>query len=443
MPGAAIVKKPETFIPFRRRELIDLCLNDRQLDAETAKQFKQFCQILAAFYHFRAHSLLERLKEHYAPFNPDAEVRQPASATAVQLQQVADHLATDFSSLLEKANYRSLSQQDLEQSFQAASLIPLRTKVDFTDFDQVLFYSRGEEQKTVTIKRLLQKKEVLIDNFERVAVLLRFRDLNHFESKQKQLDELGFVPGKTYLYLYKNIPRNDLELLFPNVEVSMSWKDRFLLLVPALGAAIPLTLKVLPSLGLLFAAVLLVTMGPETTAKFGFKTDASTNIYPLLAAVLSIGAMLGGFAVRQYSKYKNKRLQFLKTVTDTLFFKNLVTNEGVLYSLTDAAEEELCKEAILVYYHLLTASEPLDRDQLDQKIETWMLNSFGTRIDFDIDKTLQNLADLQAELPTVDAGRQSRALLTQQPDNRLQVLSLPEAKQLIDHIWDHAFEYAV
>jgi hypothetical protein len=221
----------------------------------------------------------------------------------------------------------------------------------------------------------------------------------------------------------------------------MNWKDRILLVVPALGAAIPLVLKVLPSLGLLVAAILLVTMGPELTERFGFKSDASTNIYPLLVAVLSIGAALGGFAARQYTKYKSKRLQFLKKVTDTLFFKNLVTNQGVLYSLTDAAEEELCKEAILVFYHLLTAAGPLDRMQLDNRIENWMQERFGTRIDFDIDKTLRGLTAIKADLPTGD-GIQERALLTVQDDGKLQVLPIEEAKQLIDYIWDHAFQYA-
>ncbi len=438
MADETVDDKLETFIPFRRRELIKLCLNDQQLDVETAQKFTDFCEILAAFYHFRAHALLERLKENYAPFNPDAELRQTDPLSTIQLKQLTNQLSEDFSSLLEKANYRPLSQQDLEQSFEAVSLIPLRTKVDFSDFDQILFYSRGAGEKRVSIKRFLQKKDLLVANFERVAVLLKFRDLSHFEAKQQQLDELGFVPGKTYLYLYKNIPRNDLELLFPNVEVSMSWKDRLLLVVPAVGAAIPLALKVLPSLGLLLAAVLLFTMGPEITERFGFKADSSTNIYPLLAAVLSIGATLGGFAVRQYTKYKSKRLKFLKTVTDTLFFKNLVSNEGVLYSLTDAAEEELCKEVILVYYHLLTASSPLDRNQLDQNIEAWMQTRFGARIDFDIEKTLYSLAELQAEMSKGD----TRALLTQHADGQLQVLPLDAAKQLIDHIWDHAFTYA-
>ncbi len=432
----------EAFIPFRRSELVELCLAEGKLNQQESQQFKDFCQILAAFYHFRAHFALEQLKDLYAPFNPDLESRPLAKPSTDQLEVAASDLSSGFAHLLEQANYLPLNQQALEESFQAESLIPLQTKVDFGDFDQVLFYARGEQVKTVLIKRFFKKKAIEVDNFERVAVLLRFRDLSHFEAKQKRLDELGFVPGKIYLYLYKNIPRNDLELLFPNVDVSMNWKDRLLLLIPAVGAAVPLLLKVLPSLGLLVAAVMLVTMGPEMTEKLGLPTDSSTNIYPLLVAVLSIGAALGGFAARQYTKYKSKRLKFLKKVTDTLFFKNLVTNAGVLYSLTDAAEEEICKEAILVYYHLLTADRPLNRAELDQHIESWLLPRCGLKVDFDIDKTLDNIAGLQAIRPEGNQESQPQSLLTRQDDDRLQVLPPGEAKRLIDYLWDHAFVYA-
>jgi len=441
MSNAAAPKPLEAFIPLRRSELVELCLADGLLDGSAAVQFREFCEILAAFYHFRGHTLLEQLKDQYAPFNPDADTRPLSPPAAEQLPQLAARVAEDFSRLLAMANYQPLTKQALEQAFEVTSLIPLQTKVDFDDFDQVLFFYRGEGEETVTFRRLMRNRVMQIDNFQRVAVLLKFRDQDHFAAKQRRLEGLGFVPGKIYLYLYKNIPRNDLELLFPNVEVSMNWKDRLMLLVPALGAAIPLILKVLPSLGLLVAAILLVTMGPEITARFGYKSDGASSLYPLLVALLSIGAALGGFAAHQYTKYKSKRLMFLKKVTDTLFFKNLVSNEGVLYSLTDAAEEELCKEAILVYYHLLTAAAPLTRVQLDQQIERWMQGSFSARIDFDIDKTLQNLLELQADL-SAGAGRQPCSLLTRLPDGGLRVLALAEAKLLIDHIWDHAFEYA-
>ncbi len=156
---------------------------------------------------------------------------------------------------------------------------------------------------------------------------MAFKDKEHFESKSnlKDIEELGFVPGKTYLFLYKNVPRSDLELLFPNVQVAMSAKDRAIFALPALGAIVPIMMKIVPSLALLAAAILVFTIGSEGTRQLGFNVKDSGNIYPVLAAALSVGAGLGGFAVKQYLNYKNKRLKFLKKVTDTLFFKCLVS----------------------------------------------------------------------------------------------------------------------
>ena len=192
----------EAFIPFRRTDLIELCLADKHFNAQDAASFRQFCEILAAFYHFRSQTLLEALKNRFAPFNPDADTRTVQQPDANQLQEMATGLATDFETLLQRANYLPFSHQDLEESFEAASLIPLRTKVDFDDFDQVLFAYRGEGIKEVTLKHLWRKKTIEVNNFERVAVLLKFKDQEYFDQKEEKPVKHDFEPGKVYLYLY-------------------------------------------------------------------------------------------------------------------------------------------------------------------------------------------------------------------------------------------------
>jgi hypothetical protein len=97
MPAAAPSRPIEAFIPFRRSELIDLCLADRQLDERAGVQFREFCEILAAFYHLRAHAQLERLKEHYAPFDPDAETRPLQRPSVEELPRLAESVASEFS----------------------------------------------------------------------------------------------------------------------------------------------------------------------------------------------------------------------------------------------------------------------------------------------------------------------------------------------------------
>ncbi|MCP4361248.1 MAG: DUF3754 domain-containing protein, partial [Chloroflexi bacterium] len=63
----------EAFIPYRRAALIELCLEDGQLSEADWPKFREYCEILSAYYHFELHRSLETLKENFAPFNPDRD----------------------------------------------------------------------------------------------------------------------------------------------------------------------------------------------------------------------------------------------------------------------------------------------------------------------------------------------------------------------------------
>lgn len=96
-----------------------------------------------------------------------------------------------------------------------------------------------------------------------------------------------------YVYLYKDIPKFDLEFLFPNIKVSMTWKDRLLLGVPAIGASIPLLLKVLPQLLLIVGVILFLIFGPSSIPTFRLSENQVRNIMPILVATLSLVVTLG------------------------------------------------------------------------------------------------------------------------------------------------------
>jgi len=380
----AVYEDREAFIPYRRTDLIELCIEDGQLSADDLPKFREFCQILSAYYHFYFHHTLERLKDNYAPFNPDAETKSRIQPNPTQLTEMETELVEDFSQLLEQANYFPLSADSLHRAFEEGSLIELKTDVDFNDFERMVCYCRGDIYKVTYTKKWFKKVPQTIDIFERVALLIKFKDSNYFESKKNQQNKLNFFPGKGYVYLYKNVPKFDLEFLFPNVKISMTLKDRLILGIPAIGAAIPLLLRVLPQLILIAAVILFIIFGPSGLEYVPANEEDVKNIMPALIASLSLLVTLGGFAFKQYNNYKSKQIKFQKNVTETLFFRNLAVNVGVFQSLIDAAEEEECKEIILVYYHLLTNQEPMTPEQLDNKIEAWMDRKFNTKIDFDI-----------------------------------------------------------
>jgi hypothetical protein len=436
----------EAFIPYRRTDLIELCLEDGQLDSVEAQKFREFCSIIAAYYHFQFHGYLESLKDNYAPFDPDADTKSRTETTPQERGVMESILVADFKNILERANYVPLSQDNLQQAFEARSLIELKTYVDFNDFEQMICYCRGDIYKSVWVKKFFRKRKKKINVFERVTLLIKFKEESYFVAKKAKPDKLNFTPGKMYVYLYKNIPKFDIEFLFPNVKTSMTWKDRLLFGIPAIGAAIPLILKVFPQLLLVIGVILLVTVGPEHLKQLTPSKEEVRNIMPVLVAILSLSLTLGGFAFKQYTSYKNKQIKFQKNVTETLFFRNLASNVRVFQSLIDAAEEEECKEIILVFYHLLTSKTPLTPEQLDNRIEVWMDEKFGTQIDFDIHGPLHNLEVIRGKIVQDGSGSTNTpdvALLTRDSQGYCHLLSLDDALAVIDYVWDKAFLYSL
>ena len=218
----------------------------------------------------------------------------------------------------------------------------------------------------------------------------------------------------------------------------MNLKDKLLLGVPALGAAIPMVIKVLPSLGLLIGAIALLVFGWNLGGKFDVDISDAKAVYPLLVAVLSTSLALGGFAVRQYVKYKSKRLEFLKKVTDVLFFKSLDICQGTLNAIVDTAEEEQSKEAILIYALMLAEDHSFNQERVQKMVNAWVEREFSVNTDIDVHRSLQQLQDLSARMP----NGEEKALVEKLSDGDFQACDIETAKYILDYIWDHAFQYA-
>lgn len=428
IPVARTMSDAESFIPLRRFDVVELCAQQ----SDDPENFREFGRLLLALLHHQSLKILDVLKDAYAEFNPDRDTLR--IDREVDKDVLAETLKQRFDETLLCANYQRLSSEELHRALHEASIIPLNTHVDLNDYKDYAFYFRGSERKALPVRNYVKKKDVEVENLERVAVLLRFKDPEHFDHKKKKwrMEEIDFKPGKIYLYLYKNVPKNDLELLFPNVEVSMTWRDKLLFAVPAAAGAGPLLFKVLPSLGLIVGVIVLFTVGPEFAKQWNFDTGEGKPIFPILVAVLSASFALGGFAVRQYLNYKNKKLKFQKRVTDTLFFKNLVTNRGVLFTIIDSAEEELGKEMVLTYHHLRQSHKPLTERQLDERVEAWIKTHCDRDVDFDVSKALQRLS----------AFRQDGRSLISENGGHWSALSLDDAKVVLDRHWDGLFIYS-
>lgn len=436
----------EAFIPYSRTELIQLCLSDDKLTGTDAEKFRDFCQILSAYYHFKLHHVLERLKDNFAPFNPDTDVHSVFNKSPVQKIQMERQLIDDFKQILERANYIPISQESLQEAFKEQSLIDLKTEVNFNEFEHLVCYCRGDVYKLLTVKKLFKKVQKRVMAFDTVVLLIKFREDGLSKKRAKQLQKYFSLDFKTiYIYLYKNLSKYDLEFIFPNIKMSMNWKDRLLFGIPAFGASISMIYKILPQILLIIGVIFLVTMGYSPFKQIQITKEHTTKIMPILITMFSLVLTFGGFAFKQYSSYKDKQIKFQKTVAETLFFRKMASQAGVFQYLIDAAEEEECKEMILVYYHLLISSTPLNSQQLDQRIEEWMNQKLGKSINFDIDKTLKNLQQIQVTISDKEVDNSEEreiSLLSFNSEGFCHSLSLDEAKKIIDYVWDNAFKYS-
>ncbi len=433
----------EAFIPYSREELIELCIEDGRLAAADVPRFRAFCDILAAHYNFQFHKQLETLKRNYAPFDPDRIDHSAVVTEAVASELRVERFAETLRNVLESANYRQLDDLAIHEAIANTALIDLQTEVDFNDFEELVFYYREAKPTTLELKRFyFWTRKLTTDVFSHVVLGIKYKNAAYFHEQKRKIDKLNFTPGLLYLYMYKNIPRYDLELLFPNVQLRMNLIDRLMFVLPALGAGVMVLMKALPNLLLVVALIIFLTMGPAWVASIGVREEQIKDFTPVLFAFFSVSAALGGFAFKQYSGYQTRRMKFMKDVTDTLFFKNLATNSSVFHTVIDAAEEEEAKEVILVYYHLLTSNVGCDPAELDAMIECWLAEKGAPAVDFDIEIVLRHMQAVHATMCS-DASAEPRetALLEFDDNGDCRVLCLLDAKRLLDKLWDEAFDY--
>lgn len=395
-----------------------MCIKDAQLSEAEVKNFRELCRILEALFHFEFHARLEKLKTCYGPFNPDADTLQVFDYSDADKIRLQKQLVSEMTKVLNAANFEKITAEDLMQALGEESLFQIRLEVDFQDFEDVIFFRRGETVREETLVKFfgLWKRKFQFTNYDRVAVYIKIKEKAYFEKQGRK--NLYFEPGSTIIKLFQNVPKADLEMLFPNSKVRMKTIDKIIIGVPA---AVSGLIVLVTKLG---ASLLLV--GSIISFWLGIKDEeVQIKQQHLIALGAGLGA-LGGFLFKQINKYKNRKIKFMKALSDNLYFKNLDNNAGVFYHLIDAAEEEEFKEAVLAYYFLLTTKEPPTKKELDRRIENWLAERWDCQIDFEIGDAVDKLQRLEL----IDAD-----------EDYLRCVPLSAAQQQIDSIWDNFFKY--
>ena len=386
-----------------------MCLHD-DIAGTGGDNFRQLAQMLDQVFHIEFHRVVEALKNAYANIDPDSDTL-PAPVAVDDTEQSFVEL---LDGLLEKANYERVTEAELNRALTESSLFRIRLHVDFGDFSEVSLFTRGESPRRETVKHWfgLRREEIEFVNFERVVVYLKLRD-------DYTRDEDGFSgcrPGATLLKLFRNVPKADLEMLFPNTQVRMRLMDKLLIGVPAVvSGGIVLTTKLGASL---------VLLGSLLGYWLGLRNQPAEINEAGVMALLAGGAALGGYLWKQFNNFKNRKLRFMQALTQNLYFKNLDNNAGVFHRLVNDATEEESKEAILAYSFLLRHPGELDRHELDRRIEQWFAERWDCVLDFEIDDAMHKLLVLG---------------LVEEREEKLTAVPVEESIRILDRRWDNYF----
>jgi hypothetical protein len=196
-------------------------------------------------------------------------------------------------------------------------------------------------------------------------------------------------------------------------------RDRVFLGVPAIAGSVPVLANLWPAMTVLFAVVA------------GYFTAGQVIDNDRLArAVGALGGLIAliAFVMRQRMKVEAQTLRYQKQLADTVYFRNLANNSGVLDLLIGAGEEQDLKEAYLAYWTLERAGKPMTRGEIDAAAEAFLREKLGDNANFEIHDALDKLERLGL------ASRQGETY---------SVLAPSEALRRLDSIWDNYFKFNV
>lgn len=406
----------EHFIPITRFALMERLTVPNAWPGGQAVAARRFFAYLDYWRHQRYGSKLLDLDQTYEPFSPDSDLLLTRSFTDDEMRSMQRRMIAGIRDVLTQANYREIDPASVSDILTKDSHYGLDLDVDFTLFEEVLIFYRGastrKDQKRM-LRKFLRKEEFDVPIFQRLFLLFKLKTLekrireimetekvSHKEAermakKQRAHLPAAVAPGNIYMKLFKNIPRSDIEMVFPNTEVKYRMMDKIMLS----GGGIA-------GLG-----------GPVVGAitKFG----ALAN--PFVAVPVLIG--VGGAVFRGAMNFVNKRNKYMVVMAQNLYFHSMADNRGVMIKLIDRAAEEDVKEEMLLYTVLAKErANRRDLEAIDIAIEQYLKTTFGIDVDFDLEDALERLL--------------ADGLVTEDANGELYTLPPHEASHHIDKMWD-------
>lgn len=395
----------EHFIPIRVTDLVEyLCRESgprhgQVLSEEDQSRFRHFARAVSFHLHAIYLSELRRLKDAYAPFDPDADPKPLVPPSDEQRAAALERLFDTFVHLMQRANYTRLSREDLERTMLGASEWGVDMHVNWELFDKVEVFSRGKGTSRRFLRRWykrFKREEVIVPTFRRVVIML----------KQHAHPRLGDDADtrSVFLKLFKDIPQMDVEMLLPGTRIKMPLLERF-----KLGGSLTSSVGYVGwKLSTMSLAALSGALTLGTTAAF-------LTLYTPIALIL-------GYGYKTWYSFQVSKQTYSLQLTQSLYYQNLDNNGGVMYRLLDEAEEQETRETLLGYFYLwrYAGEKGWTAAELDEYIEIDMERRLEVGLDFEIADALQKLE--KAGLVECRDGR-FRSLPIDAAQERLDVLA--------------------
>jgi len=382
---------------MRKADLVEKLCHDPAFSAADAEQFRRLARLVEATLHFEYHARLEELKNAYAAFDPDADTRAAEPLTFEQREECAARLFASFVSLLERANFQKLSREQLVAALEGASDWGVNLAVDLEVFERLEIFSRGDvigERSRRRWWKLWKLETARLPIYQRLVVIFKLRP--------GKVNNPNVDTGSVHVKFFKDIPKQDLEMLLPGTRFQMTRWEKGKIALPTLSG-------------------LAMTV---------FKIISTALVLPIWGLLTLIGGTIG-YGVKSYQGYLNTRQKYQLNLTQSLYYQNLDNNAGVLFRLLDEAEEQECREALLAYFLLWRESDSggWDQETLDRAAENWLKEKADLDVDFEVDDALAKLVRLR---------------VVEQPfPERYAAASLETALQRLDEAWDDYFAYNV
>ncbi len=364
-------------IPIRTSKLVDFICE--KAPKNKRENFENLAEGIERTLHSEFFSLEEEIEDVYYPLNPNVE-----EEIGNEGDTRSDGSEKEFLDLIrkitDKANFNKLTQEEMDYALEKQSFIAVSVDHNFENISELLLFKRGEKAKSTKLPRFSfipdflvnskylpqiiknpMQKERTLETYKKVLMLLRFTD-EYNERKVGLEDDL--VGGKFYVKVFKNVPKQDLEMILPNAESKMTFWDKLKIVVPlliGLGAASSKLLNVFGGASLILIGSLMIT--------------------------------LIGYAFKTYVSYKNKKLEYERTLSRGRYFKSLSDGLSSIEYLVNEAEEESTKESILGYYYLLEKG-PLNSQELSKYINNFMKRKTDSKFEFDVEDATNRLKKL-------------------------------------------------